>query len=384
MFDTAAKSKTPTATTVVPNARTAGIQRVDPVSGTLIIFAPKRDERPNEFRLQSITERSDCPFCSGAESKTPPTVWAGKLGDDQSQGSHSFTVCHGEQASDFADWAVRVVENKYPAVVSNDSVGAVSPGRGLFQQTAISGAHEVIIESSRHNGSLTDLDLSEVVLTFMAYRDRIQFWSDDPSVRHISVFKNVGEQAGASLTHSHSQLIALDCLPPSTQLMLQRFQQHRAKTGCCLHCDLIRDESESQTRVIAKVGDLVAYCPFASRMPMLVRITSQTHQSRFDALEQSDIESLSRMVQRIVSWLEKLHPGVSYNLLLHTQPPQEGFAEDAYHWSIEIFPRLTHLAGFEFSSDCIINPVMPETAAQRFRECAAAEDPRVVTSIPGR
>ena len=111
---------------------------------------------------------------------------------------------------------------------------------------------------------------------------------------------------------------------------------------------------------------------------MMVKITTKEHQACFEDLSNDLIESVSRLAVRVISWLEKLHPGVSYNYLLHTRPPSAPGGTDPYHWSMEIFPRLTQTAGFEWSSQCMINPVLPEQAAAQFRACGAAEDPRLV------
>ncbi len=349
--------------------------RLDPITGDWTIFAPDRGKRPDDFKVtETVTsEPVACPFCRGHENDTPPPVWTGKVVDDRleinkSGGTHSQS------------WNVRVVPNKFPAVTPADNLAPPNafgaPQPSIFQSHPLAGGHEVIIESPEHVQSLTQLDVAETNLVFHAYRDRIRYWRDQPNIQSISVFKNVGGQAGASLQHSHSQLIALDRMPKSVAGTIERLQHHQATTGCCLQCDLIRAELKSKQRVITQTDDLIAFCPFASRLPMLIRVTSKAHQACFEDLESETIESVSRLVTRAVSWLESLHRGVSYNLLLHTRPPAAPGGNEPYQWSIDIFPRLTQIAGFEWSTDCMINPVLPETAAARYRTCVAAENPR--------
>ncbi len=155
-------------------------------------------------------------------------------------------------------------------------------------------------------------------------------------------------------------------------------RHHTAKSGCCLQCDLIRGELKSKRRIVAQTKSLVAYCPFASRLPMLLRITTKDHQAYFEELPPDVLEEVSWLTLRSVAWLERLHPGISYNYLIHTCPPATSGGADAFHWSLELFPRLTKIAGFEWSSQCMINPILPEIAAAKYRACAAAEDPRIV------
>ncbi len=364
--------------------------RQDPITGAWTIFAPHREQRPDEYQAPEQKEspvKVDCPFCIGSESKTPPAVWVGKLADSACTGQacrESARVVYRDgnladlDADD--DWTVRVVPNRFPALTPiGEPVEAKAPRDSrLFRRQIISGGHEVIIEAPRHVRSITELDLAEVSLAFIAYRDRIAHWYDAPGIAYISVFKNVGAQAGASLRHSHSQLIASDIIPTQVRTVSDRLAKYRAKTGCCLQCDLIRGELKEETRVIANCDSLVAYCPFASPMSMMVRVTSIEHRDRFDQLDDQTVVSVSRLVSRVISWLEKLHPGTSYNLLLQTRPPGIDNGVDTFHWSIDIFPRLTRIAGFEFSSDCKINPMLPELAAKRYRECSSAEDPRLV------
>ena len=364
--------------------------RFDPIAGTWTIFAPHREQRPDEFETppqMTPPVKVDCPFCTGAESNTPPAIWVGQLAensDERTPPDAAYLTYQGDALAKLPidQWTIRVVPNRFPAITGGPDPAAKKPTRAtnLFPRRVNSGGHEVIIEAPRHVRSITELDLAELSLLFTAYRDRIAYWYDVDSIAYISVFKNVGGEAGASLGHSHSQLIAANVMPTQFRGAAERVAKYRATTGCCLQCDLIRAELKEDSRVVAKSDDFVAYCPFASPMPMSVRITTLEHLDRFDQLRNEQLVSLSRMVGRVVSWLEKLHPETAYNLLLNTRPPGIRSGSDSWHWCIDIFPRLTRLAGFEFSTDCKINPMLPELAAQRYRDCAAAEDPRRVLS----
>ena len=371
--------------------------RLDPISGNWTVFAPHRGRRPEEFfqNRDRVKKRIECPFCPGNEGTTPPAVWVGRVSDDD-QGLDVLTPSNLGESSGFGvsgssidcsaeDWSVRVVPNKFPAVDPPTGSDRDTPGHqtsnrdtNLFESIPLTGGHEVVIESRQHVQSFSELDISEAQLVFRAYRDRLLYWRSVPEIAYISTFKNVGGQAGASLRHTHSQLIATNRVPPAIKASMDRMVCHRAKRGCCLHCDLIRGELKAKQRIVWRDGSLIAYCPFASHLPMLIRITTLDHQSCYEDLNDSTIESVSRLVGKVICWLEKLRPGTAYNFCLHTLPPNSSEPPDAYHWSIEIFPRMTQVAGFEWSSQCMINPVLPEQAASKLRACALAEDPRVM------
>jgi UDPglucose--hexose-1-phosphate uridylyltransferase len=366
--------------------------RLDVIRNAWTIFATGRDARPQEFiEAEPVKNKSlTCPFCSGNENQTPQPSWVGRIArTDQSK----FQIKTQPEAVESRDgrWNVRVVPNKYPAVQpwSTNSNGVVSEasqtastqfqssGSSLFQSKPVVGGHEVVIESRRHTRSLTDISAIEAELVFLAYRDRLLHFRSLPNVNYACVFKNVGQRAGASLAHSHSQILATSLIPPEIERSCARMQRHRATTGCCLMCDLVREEFRHKERVIASDELTVAYCPFASRLPMKVRVTTKQHQACFEDLDDQSLRAVSRMVYRGIGWLEKLQPNASYNYCLNTKPSGIQDASDAFHWSIDIFPRITQVAGFEWAGGSMINPVLPEDAARQYRYRAMAEDPRL-------
>lgn len=395
MIEAAKPNTQPTSSS--PSHQAAGESRLDPITGNWTIFAPDRSERPEEFveSRERIRKQLACPFCPGNETKTPPAVWVGQPENHEQyvDASRQPTNPSQQETLTRGDWAVRVVPNKFPAVASahgkqsragthsqrltaNHTTTAVEPI--LFQRQLVTGGHEVIIESRNHVQSVTELDVAEAVLVFKAYRDRLLHWREVPGIAYISTFKNVGSKAGASLRHTHSQLIATDRIPPMVATATERMSNYRLTQGSCLQCDLVRAELKAKDRIVYRDGSLVAFCPFASHLPFLVRITTLEHQPCYEDLAETTIESVSRLVRRVVSWIENLFPNTAYNFCLHTRPPGCSDPADAYHWAIEIFPRMTQIAGFEFSSHCMINPVMPEDAASRLRVHALAEDPRLI------
>ncbi len=359
--------------------RDAVESRLDPITGNWTIFAPHRGQRPEEFvpPKDFVGKQIRCPFCPGNESETPPPVWVGRVVEDDS--SHDVLDPSSFQSAK-NDWSVRVVPNKFPAVgdASPRSHHAPKPPReaSLFTRRPLTGGHEVIIESRSHATSLSQLDVAEIQLAFLAFRDRIRYWRGVPGIAYVTAFKNAGARAGASLRHTHSQLIATDRVPSAVASMIDRMIRHRVSSGCCLLCDLVRAELKARQRVVWRDKSLIAYCPFASHLPMLVRVTTLEHQACYEDLDDLMIESAARLVRRVVAWLEKIRPGTAYNFCLHTRPPGTQDPPDSFHWSIDIFPRITQIAGFEWGSHCMINPVLPEIAASKFRACAREEDPR--------
>ncbi len=367
--------------------------RLDPISGRWTLFAAHRGNRPNEYVTHSLPAHSSegCPFCEGNEEQTPPPVVV--ISDDAIQPGDSGP-----------GWGIRVIPNKFPAVDAmraelpfthgNPSITEIYPeqhlaevthrcaidraGEGpesaLFRSRRTIGGHEVFIESPDHYASIADLDLSRVFSLLKVYQGRMQYWASRESIQYVSLFKNAGPAAGASLHHPHSQLIALSDLPMSVRTICDRMRLHHARTGCCLQCDVLRAELKSKRRIVAVTDSLVAYCPYASHLPMLLRITTRRHTDRFEDLNDQEVDELARLIRRSVGWLKTLFPEVAYNYLFNTRPPLMTDPQ-AFHWSFELFPRLTQIAGFEWSCDTMINPTLPETAASKLRAIAMQENP---------
>ncbi|MEO9594447.1 galactose-1-phosphate uridylyltransferase [Rhodopirellula bahusiensis] len=356
-----------------------GRSRQDPISGSWTIFAPGRARRPDQFKSHRPKPdvSMDCPFCHGNEHLTPASVWSAKLSEDE------------EVVPQSADWTVRVVPNLFPAIKPESKVKQETANdegekesrlsrlaESLFVEEVASGGHEVIIEAARHTRSLSELNLAEIALAFSAYAARMRHWRKQPGIQFISLFKNVGRDAGASLHHSHSQLIASNHLPHSVREVNRRMRLHFARHGRCLQCDVLQAELERKERIIHQSDSLVAYCPHASRFPFLIRITSKTHVGCFEDLSVSMNEEVARLVLRCVRWLEAIIPGVAYNMMLHTAPVGVLNDGETHHWSLELAPRIGRLAGYELSSGGMINTVFPEAAAEEFRHQARRSDPR--------
>src|SRR5256884_4151952 len=171
--------------------------RKDPVVGRWVIIATERARRPSDFVTEPVRPRaSACAFCEGHEQQTPPEILAGRPPDGRPNGP---------------GWTYRVVPNKFPALRIE---GELEPsGEGLFDRMNGVGAHEVVIETPRHDASLAGLSVDAVADVLFAFRERILDLKKDPRFAYVLVFKNHGEAAGASLEHPHSQLIATPIIP---------------------------------------------------------------------------------------------------------------------------------------------------------------------------
>ncbi len=318
--------------------------RQDPLSGRWVIIAEDRAGRPHDYVAPPVSRKEDtCPFCAGNEHETPTAV-------------ASYALVNSTAA-----WDVRVVPNKFPAVASDPH----PPATSWNGRTAV-GRHEVIIESHRHLSSFTALPADAGELVFRVYQERLHAIDRDRFPYGL-VFKNTLPAAGASLEHLHSQLIALPFVPPDVARVQGRMREHFESSRNCLLCDAQRTAAE---RVVAETEHLIAFCPYASRFAYETWILPKEHQPRFEDF--SGTAECSWLVGDVVRRLETFLNRPAYNYLIDTAP-FDSSPGDYYHWHIELFPRLTKCAGFEWASGCYINPVRPESAASRLAGVASSD-----------
>jgi len=331
--------------------------RKDPVLGRWIIIAQERAKRPTDFIIDKTPATGGfCPLCPGNENTTPSEVLV-------------YGRTHGAPGNS-PGWQVRVVPNKYPALVIEGDIDR--QGEGLYDKMNGIGAHEVVIESPRHEDVFTKLPIDHMALVFHAFRARIQDLERDPRFHYVLVFKNYGRAAGASLEHSHSQLVALPILPRMIVSELQGAEEYYRYKERCLFCDIIRQEIQQKVRVVCQNDSFITIAPFAPRTPFEMWVLPKHHQSGFHAIHDHEINALAEIFSETLRRLDACIPGVPYNFVLHTQPLRTESMKH-YHWHFEIVPKLTSIAGFEWGTGFYINPMPPEEAALYLRESLEKE-----------
>ncbi len=328
--------------------------RKDPIVGRWVIIATDRARRPTDFIRERVQIRGSgfCPFCYGNESKTPPEILAYRP-----EGSQPNTP----------GWTLRVVPNKFPALGIEGTLNR--QGEGLYDRMNGIGAHEVIIETPEHRTTMAALPAAQIESVLWAYRDRIVDLKKDTRFKYILIFKNFGDAAGASLEHTHSQLIALPVVPKRVQEEVTGAREYYSYKDRCLFCDIIRQEFSSGVRLVAENEKFFALCPFAPRFPFELWIVPKEHQSSFEESSRSELKYLAALLKDMLGRLEAVLDHPAYNYIIHTSPVPDG-VNDYYHWHLEIMPKLTNLAGFEWGTGFYINPTPPEEAAKFLREAA--------------
>ena len=328
-----------------------------------VIIGNDRASRPQEFEEQVVRRRGQrCPFCPGSEDQTPVALAVYKQPGQ-------------------AHWGVRVVPNKYPAVEPLSQVnGSARTGELLFDSRPAAGQHEVIIESPRHVVSLSELTDEECALVFAAYQDRLAACRREAQLRYVQIFKNVGAAGGATIEHSHSQLLALPHVPTHVQGELENCRRYAQQNGRPLLAAVLEAELLRGDRIVAESDQFVALCPWASRFPYEVWIVPRQGQSDFSAASPAQVWQAAAMTRDLIGRIERTLGNVGYNYLLHTQPFDTS-RYDHYHWHIELFPRITKVAGFEWSTGVFINTVAPEAAAAALRN-AALPDAKNLAAVP--
>ena len=329
--------------------------RWDPLERIWVVIAGERGRRPNDFLParpeQAARHVSPCPFCLIlAGDPGTRTITSRRVGGDR----------------------VLVVPNRFPAlaVESAGERAAVGP----YDRIDGIGAHEVVIETTACEQPFAALAVEQIAAILGVWRDRSADLMRDRRMAHVSVFRNVGPRAGATLSHAHSQVIATPIRPPRVVRTIEAARAHFATKERCLLCDILHFEREQATRVVDVEPGFVAWCPYASRHPFEVWIAPTRHQADFTGISEADLHPLAALLKRVVGHLGLALAGAHMNVVLAQAPSQEAFnaprdqhLAHAWHWHLQVSPRIQAYGGFELGTEMIINPTPPEAAAAHLR-----------------
>ncbi len=340
--------------------------RKDIISGRWVIIASERGKRPDDFRpAQAMAKEAVppfCPFCEGNESKTPPEVAATrKVG---SRPNHP-------------GWRVRTVPNKFPAL--NRGLPPERHDEGIFQWMDGVGVHEVVIETPDHSQEMPDLPVGHLQDVLETYRERVTSIEKESQYKYVHVFKNKGREAGASLSHPHSQIVATPIIPKKINEELYGCERLQRQFGECIVCRIIREETRKRDRLVLRNEHMCVTTPFAPRFPFEMRIYPLRHSPWYSRSTKAELRSLAKVIKLVLGKLSDILADPPYNFYIHQAPnpnlPHEAWInlEKSSHWHMEIIPVLTRVAGFEWGTGFYINPVPPETAARFLRSGAAGK-----------
>jgi UDPglucose--hexose-1-phosphate uridylyltransferase len=326
-----------------------------------VVIATERSRRPSDFakKEKQQSKTGVCPMCPGNEHMTPPAVLvylkSGK-GIKKAKDKNGFR---------HKNWLIRCVPNLYPAfappkeklsrkqiVKSSDLVAAV-------------GHHEVLIESPNHDEHPANARIPQLMHVINAYVDRLRELSAKPYVRYVSIFRNHGLEAGASLSHAHSQIIATPFSPKIVEEELKASRKFWAQNKKCVFCDIIKKERKGP-RIILENSKFVVFAPYASVHPLEFWILPREHEATLLSMQQSEVKTFAETLKKCLSGLKQLVNDPPYNYGFHLAINKD--AHKYYHWHLEVYPKLAIWAGFEISTGMYINTATPETAAESFRK----------------
>lgn len=326
--------------------------RKDPVTKQSVIISAERTGRPSDYVNinQRHIENSElsCPFCRGHEMKTPDSV---------------YTV-YAEQEE---IWQVRIVPNKYP-IISETHENELPKENSLFSASSSKGFHDVIIEHPNHYFNFYHAEAEDFFYIFKAVIKRLKDLGKNKDMLYSLYFKNFGPEAGASLSHSHSQIITTPFIPMQMLDEINGSLEYYNEKNRCVYCDIIDEEKRLNDRVICENDNFIAVCPFASRSPYQIYIMPKQHSASIVNVSSMNILDFADILKNIFDRLYKVLGEVSFNYVLHTLlSALEVKFKYSSHWFLDIMPKMSKLAGYELGSGLFINSITPEDAAEQLR-----------------
>lgn len=321
--------------------------RQDISSGDWVVIATGRAKRPDEFasfqRIQDDKGPENCLF--------EDPVATGQEKD--------VLLYHKEDG----DWTLRVFPNKYPAF----SQGKVSKmiSEGPYVSLPGTGYHEIVVTRD-HWRQLALMDTLEIAEVVDAYQDRYLELMSKKSVNYIAIFHNHGKEAGASIQHPHSQIVAIPVVSPYIKLELDGAEKYHKTNKHCVFCVMAEYESEEKKRLVFENEDFIAFCPFASRAAFEVHVMPKKHSPYFERITDQQKISLAEVFGKALNAIYKALGDPPYNFYIHSAPC-DGKDYPHFHWHIEILPHTATWAGFELDTGIEISSIQPEVAAEYLR-----------------
>jgi UDPglucose--hexose-1-phosphate uridylyltransferase len=332
------------------------------------VMATHRKKRPTDFaNLPQKRRESICAFDPGNEHMTPPAVLVylpTKLGIKKEKDKDEFR---------HKDWLVRVVPNLYPAFSPLQYHETTKVEKGNFMLERATGHHEVIVESPCHTEHPSVARVSQLVHVINVYINRLSDLSSKPYVKYVSIFRNHRLEAGASLSHAHTQLITTPIIPIIVQEELKACGQIFKKKKECAFCEIIDKESRS-ARFIWENEKFMIFAPWASVHPFEFWIFPKKHQHCLLQLSQSEVRLFAETLRISLGSLKSMLNDPPYNFGFHQITNANC---NYYHWHLEVYPRLSIWAGFEKNTGMFINVVVPEDAAKHLQEAMLEEENKI-------
>jgi len=307
------------------------------IFGREVIIAASRSKRPGAF-MHKPEENQVCPFCPGNEHMTEKAV-----------------LC----LPDEKNWQVRVFPNKFPVLKGNEFKCTKT---NLYQRFTPLGRHEIMVDTRDHDKEYEDMGIDNIELALVAMKMRYAELIKLKGINYVTIFKNKGREGGASLEHTHTQIIASPLFPEVISREMDESENFFKEGKKCGFCTILEEERRENKRIIYQNRHWVCIAPFSSVWPYQFAMIPKRHFSELPEMTYNELRELARTYKKVFSAFKKLFKDLPYNMIYHNFPRSE-----LWHFHLEIFPRLVTHAGFEFFG-LNVNIKPPEEAARELRK----------------
>ena len=327
--------------------------RKDPTVGRWVVIATERVRRPSDFvRPRSPRREGPCAFCVGHERETPPEILA-------------YRDPPGAPP-DTPGWHVRVVPSKFPILQPGGEIER--RGLDMYDLMNAIGLHEVVLAAPTHDTSLGRLPAGGVEEVLRACHERFVALRRHDRFRSITLLAHHGVESGPVAGHPHLQIVAAPIVPLALADELDHARTYHDFRERCLFCDMLRQEVETQLRVVVETPQVVAFAPFASRTPFETWILPRRHSAGFEHADPEELRDVARVLHTVLRKLDDALGDPPHTLVLHSAPSGSG-ESPSFHWHLELTPALS-VPGPDEGSTFHVNPVPPEDAARFLRDAA--------------
>jgi UDPglucose--hexose-1-phosphate uridylyltransferase len=332
--------------------------RYDVASKNWVVIATGRAKRPEHFvsekRASQKILKKDCPFCNIKNQEFPTLIF-----------SNGKEVQLKKDGKDLYNWTTVVLPNKYPAFLPSSRLEKKTEG-GIYQKMNAAGYHEIVVTKD-HNKQLAQFSAEKIKEVIDVYQRRYLELMKEKFVNYISIFHNHGAEAGASISHPHSQILTTPLIDVDLSTALVNAKKYYKKNKKCIYCTMGEWEKKVKKRIVFENSEFLVICPFASKSAFQVIITPKKHQPYFERISENQKWQLAEAFKEALGRVYKGLKDPAYNFYLHTAPC-DGTKNESYHWHWTILPKTSIWAGFEIGTRMEISTIEPEVAASHLRK----------------
>ena len=274
---------------------------------------------------------------------------------------------HGNVNPDYKD--VFIFNNDHPVVGMDSPEVANSHSDHLYKKANAKGIAKVICYDPRHNISLSQMKLDQVVKVFETFQHETKELAENPVIKSVLIFENKGEAVGVSNPHPHCQIYATDFTLKLVDQQIKVANQYTEQHKQNIFEQIIKQEKVVGLRILAENDRAIAFIPFFARYAYEVMIFPKGNHQHISSLSEQELHDLTSVFHQVVRRMDMNFKMDFPYVMSIMQAPIDGKSYENFRMHLWLQPPyrqpglIKYLAGPEIGAGNFMADTMPEDKA---------------------